>query len=70
MAEFFKNFEVNEKDVRYLTCIICQTNISKDSKISSLDKHLKTKKHMKKVSSKITIFPISLSPQKRLKLKK
>ena len=70
MAEFFKNFEVNEKDVRYLTCIICQTNISKDSKISSLDKHLKTKKHMKKVSSKTADhnFPNSTKPSKKFKI--
>ena len=46
-----ENFEISKEDPKYMICTICGSKLSKDSKETTFQKHLETKKHMKELNS-------------------
>ena len=48
MADVRENFEISKEDPKYMICTICGSKLSKDSKETTFQKHLETKKHLKK----------------------
>ena len=51
MADVRENFEISKEDPKYMICTICGSRLSKDSKETTFQKHLETKKHLKELSS-------------------
>ena len=51
MADVRENFEISKEDPKYMICTICGSKLSKDSKETTFQKHLETKKHMKELNS-------------------
>ena len=47
MADVRENFEISKEDPKYMICTICGSRFSKDSKETTFQKHLETKKHLK-----------------------
>ena len=51
MADVRENFEISKEDPKYMICTICGSKLSKDSKETTFQKHLETKKHLKELNS-------------------
>ena len=47
-----KDFEISKEDPKYMMCTICGSMLSKSSKEAIFQKHLETKKHLKKLNLK------------------
>ena len=51
LADVRENFEISKVDPKYMICKICGSRLSKESKESTFQKHLETKKHLKELNS-------------------
>ena len=51
LADVRENFEISKEDPKYMNCKICGSRLSKESKESTFQKHLETKKHLKELNS-------------------
>ena len=51
MADVREKFEISKEDPKYMICTICGSRLSKDSKETTFQKHLETKKHLKELNS-------------------
>ena len=51
MVDVRENFEISKEDPKYMICTIYGSRLSKDSKETTFQKHLETKKHLKELNS-------------------
>ena len=51
LADVRENFEISKENPKYMICKICGSRFSKDSKETTFQKHLETKKHLKELNS-------------------
>ena len=65
MADVWNHFEATSEDLTAVVCTTCHSKLSKNSRESVLQKHLKTSKHMKALSK--LRCEASVSSAKKLK---
>ena len=59
LADVRENFKISKEDPKYMICKICGSRLSKESKESTFQKHLETKKHLKELNSNKRLKPES-----------